>query len=361
MPGNKFKIEFSAPENSPFPSKLYEKFKLHHGSMRMVSSNAIGWFSGKFTDTALYVTEIQSDLLQRTYELSEKYLDKNGYHADHPFRQFTQYKSKLENYYDGWLYVFAGTGLAMMLKNNPSIEKIFIPTSDYYENSVSRNSPYQYYDKLALLYPNAVLTEDGKFWEINRSDIYSENTNQKSMYDSIIKAAVVAGTKAQKEATPDLDSDRNLAFDVLNSLNDLGILSEYLNSNEGKKHLEEIREWITGRFLDEKPFTDDTPGGELQLVDPQGNPIDDEDMQEDEELEQLLRSSDKKIKLDVNQLLDDLQDALKAKDVNKQNFIKKLLDEANGYGNSDILYALSKPVDKPTESFDESDNSDPFC
>ena len=66
----------------------------------MKSKNAIGWFSGKIDGSNLYITEVQSDLLQRTYELSNKWLDEHGYSESHPCRQWTGLKSKLEKVKD---------------------------------------------------------------------------------------------------------------------------------------------------------------------------------------------------------------------------------------------------------------------
>lgn len=335
-PGKKFRVEFSAPENSPFPEELYAAFKLNHGGKRMKADNAIGWFSGTFTRDALYVTEVQSDLLQRTFELSNKWLDEKGFGDTHKFRKFTGFKSKLENYYNGWMYVFTGTGLQVTLKNNPDIKEIYIPTSDYYKKNVSAASPYQYYDKMASIFPSATKTDDGKFYKIDRKDIFTGiSKDTKGYYDVIIKSALSAGIKEQKDLTPDIGSDREIAIDILTTLFDIDILSEYLLSPQGEQHLAEIEEYINEKYSDEKPMTDDTSGGEL--VDSEGNVIpEEEESEESKQISDLIKQSEeinqRRASLDVDNLLDQLSEAIQEKDVNRQNFIKKLLEQANTEG-----------------------------
>jgi hypothetical protein len=347
-PGTKFRVEFSAPEENPFPKELYKAFKLNHGGYTMKANNAIGWFSGKLTKDALYITEVQSDLLQRTYELSNKWLDEKGYSSEHKFRKFTGLKSKLENYYDGWIYVFSGTGLQITLKNNPDIKEIYIPTSEYYKNNVSGTSPYQYYDKIASIFPSATKTQDGKFYKINRNDLFAGiNKDTKGYYDVIMKSALSAGVKEQKEITPDIGSDREIAIDILSTLFDVDILSEYLLSPEGEKHLNEIIDYINDKYSDEKPMTGDTQGGEL--VDAEGNVIsDEEESDENKRISDLIKQSKeinkqerRQAPLDLNDLLEQLQEAIKDKDVKKQNFIKSLIQKASDE-NGDRLFGLDQ-------------------
>jgi hypothetical protein len=361
IPGNKFRVEISAPENSPFPKKLYEGLRLNHGGRKMTSENPIGWFSGMLSGSKVYITEVQSDLLQRLFEIStQKMRDElnkkrkaegktelrfatNAQTWEELLKQFPTIKSKVDNHYAGWLYIFTGTSIKLLLKNYPNIKEIYIPTSETYKNNVSQNSPYQYYDKIASVYPSAELTEDGKYYKIKREDIFSGiSKDTKGYFDVIIKSAMSAGIKEQREITPDIGSDQDIAKDILTTLFDIDILSEYLSSKEGKEHIEEIEKWITEKYSDEKPMTDDTQGGEL--VDSEGNVIsDDEQSDEDRRINDLILQSNeinqRRAPIDVDDLLEQLQQAIQDKDVPKQNFIKNLLKRATD--ENDTLFGLN--------------------
>jgi hypothetical protein len=129
-------------------------------------------------------------------------------------------------------------------------------------------------------------------------------------------------------------------MDILNTLPDIDILNEYLISDAGVLHMEEIKEWIAATFSDEKPFNDDTPGGEL--VDADGNVIE-ENEGEDELLQELIGQSKEankeKPKFRLDDLLEELSAAMKEKDTVKQNLIKKLIADADKEGS--LLFGLN--------------------
>lgn len=157
---------YASPDN-PFPKELFDRFRLSHGgSGRMPGENALGWIGGMWDseNKILKVTEMQSDLLQRTFELSERWLTDGGYNKPSRTHEFitkgwTALKSKIENYFNGWQRVFINQ--AMREAKDRGAEFVYIPTTEFYKNTIS-NSPAQYYDYVANQYPNVV---DGN-WHI---------------------------------------------------------------------------------------------------------------------------------------------------------------------------------------------------
>jgi len=135
-----------ATQDTPFPRELFDKFKLHRS---VPGEYSLGWIGGKWDSKTkiLYVTEMQSDLMQRTYELSPKWLESEGYGKNHEFikKGWDKLKSKLENYYDGWQYVFFNQ--AVREAKERGAKYIATPTSTYYKKKYPA-SPYQYYDKI---------------------------------------------------------------------------------------------------------------------------------------------------------------------------------------------------------------------
>ena len=156
------------------------------------------------------------------------------------------------------------------------------------------------------------------------------------------------------DLTPDLGSDQYIAKTIIEELYKIDSLKDYLNSKQGEEHLKEIENWIDSTFSDEKPFTDSTPGGEL--VDSDGNIIPSEEEQEtDENIREAMEESKKMLeeqkrqeqqkrqgKIDFEEAMDDLLDqlsqAIKNKNVNQQNYIKKLIDDLNA--SNDKLFGL---------------------
>ena len=135
-----------ATQDTPFPKELFDRFKLHRS---VPGEYSLGWIGGKWNPKTktLYVTEMQSDLMQRTYELKEDWLKEHNYSSNHDFiaKGWTKLKSKLENYYDGWQYVFFNQ--AVREAKERGAKYIATPTSAYYKKKYPE-SPYQYYDKI---------------------------------------------------------------------------------------------------------------------------------------------------------------------------------------------------------------------
>jgi len=307
--GSVFNIEFGAGANSPFPESLYERFRLDHGLRKLYIDKPIGWFGGVYSveNKTISVTEVQSDLLQRSKTIGEL-------------------RSKVENYYDGWLYVFTGTAINLLLNYYEDVTHIRIPTSETYKK-FKKESPSQYYDKIASVFPTT-LSEDGRWHVIKVSDIFGKiSPDKKSQFDFMIKAGVRAGVKEQKEITPDLQSDRDNAMDILESLKESEILGSYLKSSPD--HVSEIEKWIEREFSNEKPMTDDTKGGEL--VGPDGEVIEEDEGYEETDMDRLVRetAANKKREyvFDLDWALDELSAAMKNNDTARVNFIKRLLEE----------------------------------
>lgn len=169
-PGTSWVRYIHAPPDSPFPDRLYELFHLHSTVPR---KRNIGWIGGKWDEKSkvLYVTEIQSDLLQRTYELNPKYLDKitNNLRFDQgkikELREFSPLRSKLENYYDGWQYVFMNQ--AVREARERGAEFIKVPQGRFYKQMSGITSEKvgvgEYYDKVVQPYPHE---KEGNWWKI---------------------------------------------------------------------------------------------------------------------------------------------------------------------------------------------------
>jgi len=121
-----FNIEFG-DINENLPDELFERWRLDHGSRvgrkmgRLVIDRPIGWLGGIISGNHMYITEIQSDLLQNTRRLSNDWTDNDG-------KKVT--RSRLENTYKGWQYVFVATAIEEMVKKNPNIKVVSLPTEE---------------------------------------------------------------------------------------------------------------------------------------------------------------------------------------------------------------------------------------
>lgn len=273
------------------------------------------------------ITEVQSDSQQRTHELKEG-ISLRGV----DLKPFQQYKSQIGNEFDGWYYVFAGTGIFTVLKNNPDIEEIRIPTSAYYRTKHSL-APVEIYDKIGSVFKHT-MSEDGNWYVISVKNLTGvAPANMKDQYDVIVKAAIAKGLKDQKDITPDLGSDRELAQDVLNEIVKTDFFRKYFNSELGIDHLHELDSYIDKKYSDKKPdqmgIDSNQEGGEKELVGPDGEIINDENNEEDSELQNLINNANKKdnIKLDIDDLLDQLNEAITKRDTKKANYIKQVLDD----------------------------------
>ena len=122
-----FNIEFG-DINENLPDELFENYRLSHGRRqgrqtgKLVIDRPIGWLGGIISGNHMYITEIQSDLLQNTKNLAnEKWDDNDG-------KRVT--RSGVENTYKGWQYVFVATAIEEMLKKNPNIKVVSLPTEE---------------------------------------------------------------------------------------------------------------------------------------------------------------------------------------------------------------------------------------
>ena len=315
-----------------YAEALEEYKKIHNNANKDVAINP--------NDKTFTITEVQSDPLQRTHELKEgKSL--RGLNISH----LTPLKSKIENHFDGWMYVFAGTGIYTVLKNNPDITQIRIPTSEYYETK-HPSAPVQIYDKIGSMFKHTK-SKDGKWYIINVADMAAVvPDSMKDQYDVIIKAAISAGVKDQKEATPDLASDRELASDVFDELLKHDIFKKYFNSDAGQKHLEDLSNWMDQYYSITKPESGNTEGGEEILVGPEGEEIPGD--YAETPLDKLVKESLTKdeIPLDIDWALDELNEAIKNKNIPRANFIKQLLGEQHGKSGIVSYYREPDPLTK---------------
>ncbi len=86
------------------PKELYSLMDLHYIGSKNKFDKFIGWIGGAITDDAVWVQEIQSDLLQRTWQLQskEKFLSKKNKQLEKKKELFNQLQdelNKLLNYY----------------------------------------------------------------------------------------------------------------------------------------------------------------------------------------------------------------------------------------------------------------------
>jgi len=124
---NWVKYIYADDAGNEFPAELFQAFNLSHGGSKLPLGNGkpLGWIGGKYDarTSTLYITEMQSDLLQRTYELNDAKL-----------AQFKQYKSRLENRFSGWYYVFMNQ--AMRYAKELNVSKVALPTTAFYTKNV---------------------------------------------------------------------------------------------------------------------------------------------------------------------------------------------------------------------------------
>lgn len=371
-PGKKYNVEIGAFDSAPFPKRLYEIFRFHHGYSQLKIDNALGWIGGQIDEDGgvMYITEVQSDIMQRTFEMytteGRATIAKKRNQQDRPplsyitssakmdelLKDTPNLKTQLENYYDGWLHVFTGSALNLVFRNNPNLTEVRIPSSAYYK-TLHPNAPYQYYDNIASAFPDAQLSGDGNWWIVQKSQIFGQASDStKDYYDVIIKAGIDAGVIEQKKITPDLASDQEIARDILETLKGMDLLALYLESESGQKHLEDIEQWIQATYSAEKPMTDDTKGGEL--VGPDGEPIEDDlndefgdlitkafELEAAQELEKNIQESLKKpekIKFRLDFYLSELQQAIKDKNKNRENFVRNILEEFTNREDVEYIY-----------------------
>lgn len=400
--GTYYTIEIN-DNSSKFQDDLYDLFEFH----KMSNKRLLGWIGGKVDNKnkILYVTEVQSDLLQNTYILSKRYQEeafltkllarlaqgqtanikitvnnlieeaisnnrslreeaiKQGvvtekeFPEDFPYvskfgnkvisREIAALKSSIENTYSGWYYTFFSTAIKEAI--NLNLDTIRIPTSKYYSKGIAGvKNVSVLYDKLATRYPYKIIKEEGggvEWYEIKISDIYTNmNPFAYNTADVIMKAAISAWVKTLKKESPGLDSDYNLALDYLPRLENLVEVKGYLSSEDGKRHLNKIKEWIEEEFSKEQPKQDISDNSEEGgvLVDPEGNEIN--EGYEETEVDRLVKESleNKKYihtQLDVDFLLDELSEAISENQADRIAVIKQLLSEISNVTNKDIKFS----------------------
>ncbi len=107
QPGSYFTLLINSLEpdvEKAIPKALYSLFDLHGLGKENQLSKFIGWIGGAITSDAIWVQEVQSDLLQRTWQLQskEKFLEKKNKQLEKKKELLNQLKgelSKLLNYY----------------------------------------------------------------------------------------------------------------------------------------------------------------------------------------------------------------------------------------------------------------------
>lgn len=322
--GKAYNIEFSASSDSPFPEEVFELMRLKHANRIMSTDRPLGWFGGILSNDGktFSLTELQSDILQRTKDLELALKIRLGYSE----RDSKKIKTQIENYYDGWIYVFTATAIRLLKKNFPNLEQLNIPVSSFFAQKITRKTSdiVRVYDKISQSL-SAKETNNPNWKTVDVRNILSSPENsKKNQYDFIIKSGINAGLKEQKQIAPDVGSDREIAFDMLQSLSETPLLNEYMRLNSD--HIREIEKWIEETFSDEKPVTDSTEGGEL--VGPDGEVIGGEEESSDSELDELIKeTARKKVPFDIDYALDQLSEAMKRGDQVQVSFLKKLLEE----------------------------------
>lgn len=343
-----------ASQKTPFPKELFDLFALEHGSSRVPGNYVLGWVGGKWDASRkiLYVTELQSDLLQRTFELSNKWLDEaergeHGFTADsakvRSLRALSPYKSKLENYYDGWQYVFMNQ--AVREAKVRGAEYIYVPTASFYKKTVS-NAPAQYYDKIASSY-TAVPSTDHKWWKIPVNNINKFATLNKLSLDphyweKYVEVYIKEFIKTMKETEPGVGNDLELARDAFNYMLDhipedikhdsdfpdivLNLREALIREGIGDIFSEEIS--IRPHDINQTINKPDDKGGD-QLVDREGNPIDEPYLEED--ISSYESPQEEEPVESVNDLLDQLSQAKREGNQAKVEEIKSKLDKLIGY------------------------------
>ena len=125
-----------------FPPELFRKFNLH--STPTKNGKPLGWIGGKWdagTET-LYVTEMQSDLLQRTQELNKPV-----------FEKWRPLRSRLENRFGSWYYTFFNQALREAQARGA--KQVAIPTAAAYAKAVpGAKGIAPIYEKILAAYPH---------------------------------------------------------------------------------------------------------------------------------------------------------------------------------------------------------------
>lgn len=371
--------------NNEFPVELTEAFNLHHRPVNIsnpATSKFLGWVGGKYDESGkiLYVTEMQSDLLQRTFELSPKYLSDptNKIPADHKFWKWTGLKSKLENRFNGWQKVFFNQALREAKKKGAHY--VYVPTSAYYKTRHSF-APTQYYDMIVSDRPHTT-TPDGK-WNVITVDenmkiatmlsfgnIYKEALDR-NYWNTYVYTYITAFVKEQMKATPDLGTKKTLAKDGFDFM--LNYIPDNVKSDpEFNSILESVRDKLLSEGYGDifaasatpqeqsplsftpTPSKQDDEGDEL--VDPFGEP------ERGGSGESYLQFSETPDDIEdykkemIDQYLDALGDAMHAGDQQKINSIKQRIQELQSLSSLKLSWMEKNPDDFVKETDDGHGN-----
>ena len=402
-PGRKWIIKISDSSNI-VPSNIISAFDYHSLGI----PNGIGWIGGTIDKDTIYITENQNDIVQNTKYLSKRYQQvlylnkekqigiglltdwwneakrenrdfrdfiiekgyiKEGYLPDpQPIYynregkpmdpEWFKYKSKIENLYKGWEYIFLSDLIKQIPKN---IKVIRIPTSEYYGAMVTEAANVsKIYDKVGNYFKNKIV-EGGKWREIKVEDINKEISGLAYIYNDVyIKAYIKTFIENMKKTEKGIDSDRSLAHDALSFIHDLKELtgkvsddviltqkktSDYLSTGFGREHLQEIEQWIEKTFSDEKPKQDIVEEGEGGvMVNPMGEIIEESygESEADRIVKESLKNERFKIQmLSTNYLLDELSQAIKNNDYDKKRVIEDILSQKNNLYNPNVKFLYS--------------------
>ena len=145
---------YAGDTKNEFPVEMFQKFNLHHVPSGGTNNKPLGWVGGTWDPNnkdgkILFVTEMQSDLLQRTFEMNDQRLI-----------QFKPYKSRVENRFDGWPYVFFNQ--AVREAKAKGADYLAVPSASEYAKHVGgAKNIAAVYEKILSNYPEAIHKADG--------------------------------------------------------------------------------------------------------------------------------------------------------------------------------------------------------
>lgn len=159
--GDSWLILIQATPLAPIPKELYDAFNLHN----IPAERLLGWIGGKYNTKSkvLYVTKLRSDLLQRTFELNNFFLDKiiekesrGMYHGKYitsyeDLRKFVPYRHIIEQYFKGWQHVFMNWAVKEAKKRNAKY--IAVPATYSYNDNFSKLVNTEENGKVVQNYP----------------------------------------------------------------------------------------------------------------------------------------------------------------------------------------------------------------
>lgn len=104
IPGINWRIDIYSIQNE-FPKEIFEKNAQHYDLNKHICEDfsILGWVGGIWRPEikTLYITELQSDLMQNTKKIKEDY---------------SHFKSKIENRFSGWIKMFYNSAMNVALE-----------------------------------------------------------------------------------------------------------------------------------------------------------------------------------------------------------------------------------------------------